>query len=105
MLIFHTVLGWEVGPDNRPGAVAGWDNHALHETHILLGVAGPGWIARLLIETPPGAVSLTTAFAFRSRGRRLVWTQVARVHPAAPTLRTGARLLQASGDGGAREAA
>ncbi|MCK6065509.1 MULTISPECIES: hypothetical protein [Microbacterium] len=106
MLIFHTVLGLEVGPDDRPDAVAGWRIHASHATHVLLGAVGPGSVGRLLIETSAGSVSLTTAFAFHSRRRRFVWAQVSRIHRrlAAPTLRTGARLLQASGAGGAREA-
>ncbi|QEW03282.1 hypothetical protein [Microbacterium lushaniae] len=102
-LIFHTVLGLEVGPDGRPDAVAGWKIHAEDQEHILLGVRGPGAVARLLIDTSAGSVSLTTAFAFSSRRRRLVWALVSRVHRrlAAPTLRTGARLLSSTGDAGA----
>jgi len=96
-----------VGPDDRPDAVAGWRIHASHETHVLLRAVGPGSVGRLLIEASPGSVSLTTAFAFRSRRRRFVWAQVSRIHRrlAAPTLRTGARLLQASRDDGLRATA
>lgn len=104
-LIFGRLLGMRTGPDGQAGHIAGWRVESDGADHILLGARGGGTRGALVVETRPGAVSLTTALGFVSRRRAIIWSVLGRVHRrvAAPTLRAGALILRRRAGGAAAD--
>ncbi|QYJ03541.1 hypothetical protein KUV85_14575 [Nocardioides panacisoli] len=94
--VFQMLLGMRTAQDAQSGSIAGWAIASEGRDDIVLAAAGSGTSANLLIEGDAGWVQLTTALTFTSPVRALIWRVLSRVHrrEVAPTLRTGARLLE-----------